>query len=60
MLGPDSGKRDYQKAYGATSGVDYNPAVDGPRMVDEGFDREYIEKLLMKNDQEFFTCKKEG
>lgn len=60
LLGTDSGKRGYQKAYGATSGVDYNPAVDGPRMVDEGFDREYIDKLLMKNAQEFFTFKKEG
>ncbi|MDY4677954.1 MAG: hypothetical protein SO360_03725, partial [Bifidobacterium tsurumiense] len=60
LLGTDSGKRGYQKAYGATSGVDYNPAVDGPRMIDEGFDRDYVEKLLMRNAQEFFTFKKEG
>lgn len=60
LLGTDSGKRGYQKAYGATSGVDYNPAVDGPRMIDEGFDRDYVEKLLMRNAQKFFTFKKEG
>lgn len=58
LLGTDSGKRSYQKAYGATTGVDYNPAVDGPRMLDEGFDRAYIEKLLMHNGQKFFTFRK--
>ena len=29
-------------------------------MIDEGFDRDYVEKLLMRNAQEFFTFKKEG
>lgn len=55
LLGTDSGKRSYQKAYGSTTGMDYNPAVDGPRMLDEGFDRAYVEKLLMLNGQKFFT-----
>jgi 5-phospho-D-xylono-1,4-lactonase len=60
LLGTDSGKRSYQKAYGATTGVDYNPAVDGPRMLDEGFDRSYVEKLLMDNGQRFFTFRAGG
>lgn len=55
LLGTDSGKRGYQKAYGAVTGVDFNPAVDGPRMLAEGFDRNYVEKLLMVNGQRFFT-----
>ncbi|MDF1488640.1 phosphotriesterase family protein [Tessaracoccus caeni] len=60
LLGTDSGKRSYQKAYGATTGVDYNPAVDGPRMLDEGFDRTYVEKLLMHNAQTFFAFRKDS
>ncbi|WP_083603355.1 phosphotriesterase family protein [Bowdeniella nasicola] len=58
LLGTDSGKRSYQKAYGAVTGVDYNPAVDGPRMLAEGFERDYVEKLLMTNGQRFFTMRK--
>ena len=60
LLGTDSGKRSYQKSYGATTGVDYNPAVDGPRMLDEGFEQDYVERLLMKNGQEFFTFYKDA
>jgi phosphotriesterase-related protein len=60
LLGTDSGKRSYQKAYGSTTGVDYNPAVDGPRMIDEGFERAYVEQLLMYNAQTFFTMRKDA
>jgi phosphotriesterase-related protein len=60
LLGTDSGKRSYQKAYGAVTGVDFNPAVDGPRMLDEGFDPAYINKLLMHNAQRFFSFRKEA
>lgn len=60
LLGTDSGKRSYQKAYGSTTGVDYNPAVDGPRMLDEGFPRDYVEQLLMLNAQAFFAFRKES
>lgn len=55
LLGTDSGKRSYQKAYGSVTGVDFNPAVDGPRMLAEGFDRAYVEDLLMYNGQRFFA-----
>jgi phosphotriesterase-related protein len=58
LLGTDSGKRSYQKAYGAVTGVDFNPAVDGPRMLAEGFDRAYVEDLLINNGQRFFTFRK--
>lgn len=60
LLGTDSGKRSYQKAYGSTTGIDYNPAVDGPRMLDEGFDRAYVEQLLMTNGQTFFQFRDEA
>lgn len=59
LLGTDSGKSSYQKAYGATTGVDYNPRVDGPRMLDEGFDRSYVEDLLINNAATFFQLRKE-
>ena len=58
LLGTDSGKRSYQKAYGSVTGVDFNPAVDGPRMLDEGFDRGYVEDLLINNAQTFFAFRK--
>lgn len=60
LLGTDSGKRSYQKAYGCLSGIDYNPAVDGPRMIDEGFDPEYVNKLLIGNGRTFFAFRKES
>lgn len=59
LLGTDSGKRSYQKAYGSVTGVDFNPAVDGPRMIDEGFDPEYVNDLLINNGRDFFAMRKE-
>ncbi|MDO5747919.1 MAG: phosphotriesterase-related protein [Actinomycetaceae bacterium] len=59
LLGTDSGKRSYQKAYGSVTGVDYNPAVDGPRMIAEGFERSYVEDLLINNAHTFFTMRKD-
>lgn len=53
LLGTDSGKRSYQKAYGSVTGVDFDPAVFGPRLLDEGFDKGYVEDLLMNNAQRF-------
>ena len=60
LLGTDSGKRSYQKAYGAVTGVDFNPAVDGPRMIAEGFDPEYVNDLLINNGHTFFTFRKDA
>ena len=45
----------YEKAYGAVTGVDFNPANDGPRMLAEGFEKAYVEDLLMRNGQRFFA-----
>ena len=43
LLGTDSGKASYQKVYGSVSGIDYDPAVFCPRLVeDEGVDRDYV------------------
>ncbi|WP_346844827.1 phosphotriesterase-related protein [uncultured Rothia sp.] len=58
LLGTDSGKASYQKAYGAVTGVDYNPAVDGPRMIAEGFDPDYVDDLLINNGNYFFQLRK--
>lgn len=55
LLGTDSGKKSYQKAYGSVTGVDFDPAVFGPRLLDEGFDRNYVEDLLIHNAQRFFA-----
>jgi predicted metal-dependent phosphotriesterase family hydrolase len=55
ILGTDSGKRSYQKAYGAVSGIDFDPAVFGPRLLDSGLDKEYVEDLLINNAQRFFS-----
>lgn len=55
ILGTDSGKRSYQKAYGAVSGLDFDPAVFAPRLLDEGLGKEYVEDLLVHNAQRFFT-----
>lgn len=55
ILGTDSGKKSYQKAYGATTGIDFDPAVFGPRLLDEGFDREYVDDLLIHNGQRFLA-----
>ena len=60
LLGTDSGKRSYQKAYGAVTGVDFNPAVDGPRMIAEGFDPAYVDDLLIHNGHTFFTFRKDS
>ena len=53
LLGTDSGKRSYQRAYGSVTGVDFDPAVFGPRLLDEGVDRDFVDDLLMHNAQEF-------
>lgn len=55
LLGTDSGKRSYQKAYGSVTGMDFDPAVFAPRLVDEGVGKDYVEDLLMNNAQRFFA-----
>ncbi len=56
LLGTDSGKASYQKAYGSTSGIDYDPAVFCPRLIeDEGVDPAYVQDLLVGNAAAFFA-----
>jgi 5-phospho-D-xylono-1,4-lactonase len=55
ILGTDSGKRSYQKVYGSVSGIDFDPAVFAPRLLDEGIDRAYVEDLLIHNAATFFA-----
>ena len=56
LLGTDSGKASYQKAYGSVSGIDYDPAVFCPRLIDdEGVDPDYVQDLLVGNAATFFA-----
>ena len=56
LLGTDSGKASYQKAYGSVSGIDYDPAVFCPRLIDdEGVDPAYVQDLLVNNAATFFA-----
>lgn len=56
LLGTDSGKASYQKAYGSVSGIDFDPAVFAPRLIeDEGFDPDYVQDLLVNNAATFFA-----
>lgn len=55
LLGTDSGKRSYQKVYGSVTGIDFDPAVFAPRLLDEGVDRDYVLDLLIHNAQRFFA-----
>jgi len=56
LLGTDSGKASYQKVYGSVSGIDYDPAVFCPRLVDdEGVDPDYVQDLLVDNAAAFFA-----
>ena len=56
LLGTDSGKASYQKVYGSVSGIDYDPAVFCPRLIDdEGFDPDYVQDLLVNNAAAFFA-----
>lgn len=54
-LGTDSGRRSYQRAYGATTGIDYDLAVFGPRLVDEGLDPEIVEAFFVQNPARIFA-----
>ena len=55
LLGTDSGKKSYQKAYGAGSGVDYDMTVFGPRLRASGVDEELIRDVYIDNAREFFA-----
>lgn len=58
LMGTDSGKKSYQKAYGAVSGVDYDMTVFGPRLLKQGFDQQVVDDIYVNNGQEFFTFDK--
>ncbi|MBW3084622.1 Phospho-furanose lactonase [Austwickia sp. TVS 96-490-7B] len=55
LLGTDSGKASYQKAYGSVTGIDFDPAVFAPRLIDEGVERSYVDDLLINNARQFFA-----
>jgi phosphotriesterase-related protein len=54
LLGTDSGKRSYQKAWGSGTGIDYDLTITGPRMTEEGFDPSVFDDLMVNNPARFF------
>ena len=48
-LGTDSGKRSYQKAYGAGSGMDYDLVVTWPRLIEDGLDPQVVDDFFIAN-----------
>jgi phosphotriesterase-related protein len=57
-LSTDSGKKSYQKAYGAGTGIDYDLVEFVPRLREEGVSESAIEDILVNNPARLFTFKK--
>jgi predicted metal-dependent phosphotriesterase family hydrolase len=57
-LSTDSGKKSYQKAYGAGTGVDYDLVEFVPRLREEGVSESALEDILVNNPARLFTLKK--
>ncbi len=55
LLGTDSGKQSYQKAYGAGTGIDYDLTVFRPRLIEEGFPADAIEDIYVNNPARLFA-----
>lgn len=55
VLGTDSGKKSYQKAYGAGAGIDYDMTVFLPRLRDEGIPEDAIEDIYVNNPARLFA-----
>ncbi len=57
-ISTDSGKKSYQKAYGAGTGIDYDLVTFVPRLRDEGVSESAIEDILINNPARLFAFKK--
>ena len=57
-LATDSGKKSYQIAYGAGTGVDYDLKVFVPRLREEGVSEAAIEDILVNNPARYFAFDK--
>lgn len=57
-LGCDAGKKSYQKAYGAGTGMDYDLTVFVPRLREEGTSDAAIEDMLVHNPARLFALQK--
>lgn len=57
-LGCDAGKKSYQKAYGAGTGIDYDLTVFVPRLREEGISEDAIEDMLVNNPARLFAIEK--
>lgn len=57
-LATDSGKKSYQKAYGAGTGIDYDLSVFVPRLREEGVSEDAIEDMLVNNPARLFSLEK--
>ncbi len=57
-LSTDSGKKSYQIAYGAGTGIDYDLIEFVPRLREEGVSESAIEDILVNNPARLFMFKK--
>ena len=57
-LATDSGKKSYQIAYGAGTGIDYDLKVFVPRLREEGVSDSAIEDILINNPAELLSFRK--
>lgn len=57
-ISTDSGKKSYQVAYGAGTGVDYDLKVFVPRLREEGVSEAAIEDILINNPAHYFAFDK--
>lgn len=54
-LGTDSGRRSYQRAYGAATGIDYDLAIFKPRLIEEGMDPTVVDAFFVANPARVFA-----
>ena len=57
-IATDSGKKSYQIAYGAGTGIDYDLKVFVPRLREEGVSEAAIEDILVNNPARYFAFDK--
>ena len=55
VLGTDSGKASYQKAYGGGTGIDYDLTVFRPRLLEEGIPEDAVEDIYVNNPARLFA-----
>ena len=58
LLGTDSARQSYQKAYGGGAGMDYDLSVFRPRLLDEGLSPEVVDAFFVSNPARALSFKR--